>query len=228
MISKSGQMLFLVANAKKWLAWRLIQLKFRKAKIHRGAQVEFSSTISKYCVLFPGVDIFESSIGKYSYVQRNTVVMRTEVGPFCSIADNCSIGLNNHPTDFASTSPVFYDSMQPLPKFLFSRVDQHPPNLRSVIGADVWRGQGVRIMAGTSIGTGSVIGAGAVVTHDVAPYSIVGGIPARLIRMRFSEEICNNLLLSKWWEYDERILSELGDLFRDPQRLISAMSSLRG
>lgn len=73
------------------------------------------------------------------------------------------------------------------------------PTPRTVIGNDVWIGQGAFIKAGVHIGTGAVIGMGAVVTHDVEPYKIWVGNPARLIRKRFDDEMVQQLLASKWW-----------------------------
>jgi serine acetyltransferase len=88
---------------------------------------------------------------------------------------------------------------------------------RTVIGADVWIGQGVFIKAGVRIGVGAVIGAGAVVTKDVPPYMIAAGNPCRPIRLRFNEEICQKLLESRWWEFDEEKLHELARYFQEPE-----------
>lgn len=212
-------------RVKNWISWRLNQHKHRDSIIYRGVQVDSFSTVSRNCVLFCGVEIVQSNIGKFTYIQKNSSVLLTDIGPFCSIAEGCSIGLANHPLQFFSTSPVFYDSKQPLPKFLFSQKDHVETPKRTTIGADVWIGHGAKIIAGISVGTGAIIGAGAVVTRDVSPYSVVGGVPACQIRMRFSEAICRGLLNSKWWQNDDDTLIKLSELFRDPEQLIMKLGS---
>lgn len=72
------------------------------------------------------------------------------------------------------------------------------------IGNDVWIGQRAMVMGGVRIGNGAVVGAGAVVTKDVPPYTIVGGVPAKIIRYRFSDKVVKKLQSSKWWDYDSR------------------------
>ena len=79
-----------------------------------------------------------------------------------------------------------------------------------IIGNDVWIGYEAVIMAGVTIGDGAMIGTRAVVTKDVPPYTIVGGVPAKLIRTRFSAEVISSLLKIKWWEWsDERICKNI-------------------
>ena len=85
----------------------------------------------------------------------------------------------------------------------FTEKDLFNPSKTTVIGNDVWIGESVVIIDGLKIGTGSIIAAGAVVTKDVEPYSIVGGVPAKLIRFRFEKDIVQKLLNSKWWELSE-------------------------
>jgi NDP-sugar pyrophosphorylase family protein len=86
---------------------------------------------------------------------------------------------------------------------------RHIHHPKTIIGADTWIGNGAKIISGITIGHGSIVGAGAVVTKDIKPYSIVGGIPAKKIKNRFSDEIINSLLETKWWTLPHSTIKEL-------------------
>ena len=113
--------------------------------------------------------------------------LSANIGRYCSIANNVSIGPGEHPIHFPSTSAVFFDNSYDLKA------------LKCNVSSDVWIGSGAIILRGVTLGTGSVIGANAVVTRDVEPYSIVVGSPARVIRFRFTPDKIAILLESKWW-----------------------------
>ena len=149
-----------------------------------------------------------SSIGAYSYVANNTDVESADVGKFCSIADHCRIGMGGHTLGMLSTSPIFTEALngtktQWVPKDVHAAEDK-----RVIIGSDVWVGSHVLINGGVKVGHGSVIGAGAVVVKDVPPYAIVGGVPAKVIRYRFSPQIIQRLLEFEWWNMDEEMLKK--------------------
>ena len=206
--------------------WRL-RRRFPLAVIHAGAMVDGSSEIGPYAVVFPEVRLLGSSLGRYSYVQRHSALYNTDVGPYCSIADDACIGLGAHPTTLVSTSPVFYDASQPLPRFYVKGC--HFPEVlpRTQVGADVWIGHGAMIKAGICIGPGAIVGAGAVVTKNVLPYAIVVGNPCRQIRFRFSDDVCRRLVESRWWELDEARLERLVPMFSDPHALLAALAKER-
>lgn len=213
----------LVALAARIVRERRLRERFPLSVIYSGATVDRSSVLKDYSVLFRNASLVNSVLGAYSYVQSDSGIFNAEIGPFCSIAGNVIIGLAAHPTSMVSTNPVFYDNEQPLPVF-FTKSRQFTRNLpRTVIGADVWIGHGVMIKAGIRIGAGAVIGAGSMVTKDIAPYVIAAGNPCRLIRLRFSEDICRRLLAARWWELGEARLKELAPLFSDPEALLAEL-----
>ena len=109
--------------------------------------------------------------------------------------------LSQHPTDTFSTSPVFYEDVFEEP-FRVTQRSGYKNLVQTTIGNDVWIGSGVKIKTGITIGDGAVIGAGSVVTKDVAPFSIVAGVPAKLIKMRFSPEIIERIQTLAWWQYN--------------------------
>lgn len=98
-------------------------------------------------------------------------------------------------------------------------------NRPPIIGNDVWIGINSTILNNVVIGDGAVIGAGAVVTKDVSPYSVVGGVPARLIKFRFSEEQIDRLLRIKWWDWPLELISQRIDDFNNVELFISKYDS---
>lgn len=128
------------------------------------------------------------------------------IGKFCSIAENVDIIVDgNHRPDWVS--------MFPLSRLLlndFSNLGHPEGKGNMVIGNDVWLGMGCMIMSGVNIGDGAVVAAGSVVTHDVLPYEIVGGVPAKSIKFRFVPEQISALLKIKWWDWEiEKIKNDI-------------------
>lgn len=218
-------MLLIPSAVRRVLHVLKLRRRFPKAVIHSGVVVGEECDLGECATLFHNVRLWKTTVGRYSYVQAGSVCFNAEVGPFCSVAADVVVGLAAHPTNMVSTSPVFYDNTQPLPRFfidgrLFS---ENVP--RTIVGADVWIGQGAMIKAGVRIGVGAVIGAGSVVTRDVAPYTIVAGVPSRPIRLRFDEEVCVKLGESRWWELSEQALLELAPLFPDTSAMLCALEA---
>lgn len=153
------------------------------------------------------------SIGMYSYARTGTLRYVDKIGRYCSIGPGVTIGEGEHPTSWLSTSPSQYT----LDQFAFYPPEAELAKARRIarnegnndgatgyttIGNDVWIGGGATIRRGVKIGDGAIIGGNAFVTRDVEPYSIVAGLPAKKVRLRFPEEIVERLKALAWWRFD--------------------------
>jgi acetyltransferase-like isoleucine patch superfamily enzyme len=172
------------------------------------------------------------AIGAYSYgrpkVRFAESGHKLSIGRYCSIADRVEILLGgNHRTDWVSTYPfAALPGLWPAAKGLDG---YHASRGDVVIGHDVWLGSGATILSGVRIGHGAVVAAQALVAKDVAPYAIVGGNPARLIRMRFDEATTAALLDAAWWDLDAAAVATLIPLLQSGRtdELVAAVKALR-
>lgn len=165
------------------------------------------------------VDIHNSSIGNYSYISRNSNIHNCEIGNFCSIGPNVTIGFGDHPTDFLSTSPVFYDNSMRFD--LFSKELIFDGKARVIIENDVWLGANVFVKNGVTIRNGAIIGAGAVVLNDVPEYAIAAGVPAKVIKLRFEQKRIKQLLEMKWWDWPAQTIKEFLPIMSQPNLMSS-------
>jgi acetyltransferase-like isoleucine patch superfamily enzyme len=182
----------------------------------RNVNFEDHVTCEKGC--FIGAD----KIGRYTFIGINSYVDKStaSIGRFCSIAMGAKISLNNHPMEWVSTHPFLYNKKYGfVPSSVFV---EGVSDKKTTIGNDVWIGANVTILAGVKIGDGAVIGANALVTKDVEPYSVVNGIPAKHIKFRFEEEVVKKLLEIEWWNWsDEKLKSKLAE-FRNPGAFVKS------
>lgn len=171
-----------------------------------------NSILGKQCTIERRGVVVNSNIGDYSYTSYNTVVKFAKIKKFCSISWNVGIGGADHLYNRMTTHPFPY-----IPKFgmIDDSIADVTYDAPVEIGNDVWIASNVCVLRSVKIGDGAVIGAGAVVTHDVGSYEIWAGVPAKKIGQRFSDEIISELLDLQWWDLDEELLSSNVGVFRD-------------
>ena len=179
--------------------------RFRLVKCAlKGTRFEGANRVGKRSVLD------NSAIGYGTYIDADCRFCNCLIGRYCSVAGNVHVVQGVHPSSkWVSTHPAFYSKNKKsgvvytdsdeFEEFRYADNRMH----EAVIGNDVWIGYGSVILAGVKIGNGAIIAAGAVVTEDVPPYAIVGGVPAKIIKYRFEPNEIDFLQRYKWWNKDK-------------------------
>ena len=178
--------------------------------------------------------LIDSYIGYASYVSDNVDLGKTQIGRYTCIAPDVSLVCGKHPTNtFVSVHPAFYakksyTGVKYTDKQLFDEYSylDKDKKIRCRIGNDVWIGTKVTIMEGVTIGDGAIVAAGSVVTKDVEPYTIVGGVPAKFIKDRFEEQEKEFLLKLKWWDKGEEWIKQNAKHFSDIKTFMKELGGI--
>ncbi len=192
----------------------MAKLKPDTPLIHPTAEVT-GSTLGRYTEVEARSSVSETVLGDYSYVMQDCRIWATTIGKFANVAAAVRINATNHPTwrptlhHFTYRAGDYFDGAEDEEAFFAWRRDH-----AVTIGHDVWIGHGATILPGVTVGDGAVIGAGAVVSRDVAPYQIVGGVPARLIRERFPAVVAERFRRLAWWDWEHDALFAALEDFR--------------
>ncbi len=158
-------------------------------------------------------------IGDYGYIATNCRISNMQIGKFCSIGPNFCCGLGIHPVDGISTHPMFYSIAKQNGTSLCQE-NKIEESKTTYIGHDVFIGANVTVLDGVKIGDGAVVGAGAVVSKDIPPYAIAVGVPAKVVKYRFSEEQIARLLERKWWNDEIADLQNIERNFWDVNKIL--------
>lgn len=186
--------------------------------------VELSEVrLGRFVEVGKGSRIAHSVVGDYAYCDRYADIANATIGKFSSIASFVRIGATDHPLDTASChhflyrSGDYWDDVENDAAFFAHRLSR-----RASIGHDTWIGHGAMIKPEVRVGDGAVVAAGAVVTKDVTPYTIVAGTPAVKLRARQPPEVAERLMALAWWDWDHaRLRTGLEDF-----RQLSAVAFL--
>lgn len=216
--------------SKWWLDKKIyFRIHFRYLKMFPGCRIRSVLSTKVEGLIRSSVVIEENVVisddlqflGRGVYIGKDTNIGAcTSIGHFTSISAGVRVGLMAHPSDYISTSPVFYAKRRGWVEKSEFAEDQ---GKRTVIGNDVLLSANVLVRNGVTIGHGAIVGAGAVVLDDVPPYAIVSGVPARLIRYRFEPELIERLLESEWWNASDDEIRAAGH-FSDPAAFLQRLN----
>lgn len=213
-----------------WMSLGRLRLKRKHVYLSDSALFNNQTIFGGYNKVGHKAVISNTILGRFTYVGSNTNLHSCIVGSFSSISHDISIESYTHPSQgFISTSPVFFSILNQCGR-TFVKGAKFEESLsvakyRCIIGNDVWVGSNVKIMGGITIGNGAIVAMGAVVTKDVPPYAIVGGVPAKVIRYRYTQEQINKLENYKWWDKDDLWLQQHADLFSNEGKFFNMIDN---
>lgn len=219
----------------------LIRVVYHKVKMNRikknlkaNAILEKNVILSKDTVLegnnriAENTRVINSHLGVGTYIGQNSDLSCSKMGNYTCIGSRVIVIRGTHPMGLVSMHPAFYSvnkqagfsyvNEQKVEEFTFADLEN---KYAVIVGNDVWIGADVRIIEGVSIGDGAVVMAGSIVTEDVPPYAVVGGVPAKIVKYRFQEEIITELLEVKWWNKGDEWIKNNADYFDNVESFIN-------
>jgi acetyltransferase-like isoleucine patch superfamily enzyme len=221
---------------KHLIKYFILKIKFRgKMQFPFSANIGFRSSFEGMNKIYPHSS-FSGEMGYGSYIAERSKIFG-KIGRFTSIGSSVSSNDGRHPYTYpyATTHPAFFSLLnqngstfvkeQLFEEFVFVDSNKQYP---VIIGNDCWIGKGVFIVGGVTVNDGAVVLAHAVVTKDVPPYAIVGGVPAKVLKYRYDEETIRFLLDFKWWNRDIEWLHQNADLMLDIDKLKELRLELTG
>ena len=233
----------MVNTLKKWVLsssfltrgaifFRRIHLKRKKnITYHKGAFIGFSVQCEGSNGFGKNSAIVGSKIGYGSYIAQGAKLAKASIGRYCSIGQNVDCIFGKHPANtFVSTHPSFFATKTPVgftyadKQYFEEFATPHEGGYSITIGNDVWIGANVSLMDGVKIGDGAIVAANALVTKDVPPYTIVGGVPAKPIKKRFADDEIDFLLDFKWWDKPHPWIAEHAHLFRNIEEFMKHLN----
>lgn len=229
----TGRPLYMRKSFKRSLV-NFINLLLRRIRpqkhlhLGKGNILSRSTTFEGYNAVLDRNNLSHSFIGRGTFISSDCELFDTHIGRFCSIGDHVHVVCGDHPTStFVSVHPAFYSpALQSGLSFSEKKLREDSAKVEGhyacKIGNDVWIGSHAKILNGVTIGDGAVVAMGAVVTKDVPPYTIVGGVPAKPIRKRFEEDDIRFLERFRWYDKPLDFLDEHHELFTDIKRLREA------
>lgn len=200
-------------GAKTYLGSLLSVKKLTHKHVSLFSLWDSKSSFTKYTHILSGAKLNNVKVGKYSRIGVNCQVTSATIGNFTAIGKDTVITVGQHPTNYLTSHSIFYkkgnwgwhdDWIAPID--FREKGEVH-------IGNDVWIGRQCIIMDGVTIGDGAIVATGAVVTKDVPPFAIVGGVPAKVIKFKYPQEVIDRLEEIKWWNLPDEEITKRIDLF---------------
>lgn len=207
---------------KMFIKYIITNLAHAKARIFVGNTIgpecQFHLTSDIRYSIFKGCNytgkksqVHACSIGEFSYIGDNCRLINVEIGKFTAIGSSVQTAFGRHPYNFISQHPATYSIDGDTPTLASEQIFINNHKYISdkffvSIGHDVWIGDGAKIFDGVKVGNGAVIGTNALVTRDVPPYGIVVGMPAKVVKYRFSNPEINILQKIEWWNWERTFL----------------------
>ncbi len=175
----------------------------------------------------PPVRVFNHKVGKQTYGHEHSLGYAcndAEIGSFCAIALGVKIGVQIHTKNYITNHP-FPENVNGTSQYDYEEFVKANPPVK--IKNDVWIGSNAVIMPGVTIGNGVIIGANAVVTKDIPDFAVAVGVPAKVIKFRFSDEEIELLNQSQWWNWNDDFLNKNAALFRNKEKFFEFLKENR-